>query len=50
MGLRYGDFDAVRHGRAVRIRVSTTHPAMAELFDSLLSPMDMFIDIRGKPS
>jgi intein-encoded DNA endonuclease-like protein len=38
MGLRYGDLDAVRHGRAVRVRVSTTHPAMAELFESLFSP------------
>ena len=38
MGLRYGDLDSVRHGRAVRVRVSTTHPAMAELFESLFSP------------
>lgn len=35
IGLRYGDLNAVRHGRAVRIRVSTTRPAMAELFESL---------------
>ena len=27
----------VKHGRAVRIRVSTTHPAMANLFESLFS-------------
>ena len=38
MGLRYGDLDAVRHGRAIRVRVSTTHPAMADLFESLFSP------------
>jgi hypothetical protein len=38
MGLRYGDLHVVRHGRAVRVRVSTTHPAMAELFESLFSP------------
>ena len=34
MGLRYGDLHAVKHGRAIRVRVSTTHPAMADLFDS----------------
>ncbi len=38
MGLRYGDLHVVRHGRAIRVRVSTTHPAMAELFESLFSP------------
>lgn len=38
MGLRYGDLDAVSHGRATRVRVSTTHPAMADLFESLFSP------------
>ena len=37
MGLRYGDFDVVRHGRAIRVRVSTTHPAMAALFENLFS-------------
>lgn len=37
MGLRYGDLDAVRHGRAIRVRVSTTHPAMSDLFESLFS-------------
>jgi hypothetical protein len=41
MGLRYGDLDAVRHGRAVRVRVSTTHPAMAELFESIFLPYGM---------
>lgn len=38
MGLRYGDLHTVRHGRAVRVRVSTTHPAMAGLFESLFAP------------
>ena len=38
MGLRYGDLHVVKHGRAVRVRVSTTHPAMADLFESLFSP------------
>jgi len=38
MGLRYGDLHVVRHGRAIRVRVSTTHPAMAELFDAMFSP------------
>lgn len=38
VGLRYGDLDAVRHGRAIRVRVSTTHPAMADLFESVFSP------------
>ena len=37
MGIRFGDLNIVRHGRAIRVRVSTTHPAMAELFDSLFS-------------
>jgi hypothetical protein len=38
MGLRYGDLHVVEHGRAIRVRVSTTHPAMANLFESLFSP------------
>ena len=38
IGLRYGDLNVVRHGRAIRARVSTTHPAMAELFENLFSP------------
>jgi hypothetical protein len=37
VGLRYGDFDVVKHGRGVRARVSTTHPSMASLFESLFS-------------
>ena len=38
MGLRYGDLNVVRHGRAIRVRLSTTHPAMAGLFEQLFSP------------
>ena len=38
MGLRYGDLHVVRHGRAIRVRVSTTHPAMADLFEMVFSP------------
>lgn len=37
MGLRYGDLHVVRHGRAIRIRVSSTHPAMADLFEGVFS-------------
>jgi len=37
IGLRIGDLHAVRHGRAVRVRVSTTHPAMIELFSDIFS-------------
>ncbi len=37
MGIRYGDFHVVRHGRAIRVRVSTTHPALADLFESLFA-------------
>lgn len=38
MGLRYGDLHVVKHGRAIRVRVSTTHPAMADLFEGSFSP------------
>jgi len=38
IGLRYGDLHVVRHGRAIRVRVSTTHLAMAELFEAVFSP------------
>ncbi len=34
-GFRVGDLDVVKHGRAVRVRTGTTHPAMAELFQEL---------------
>ena len=34
IGLRYGDLHVMRHGKAIRVRVTTTHPAMAQLFDS----------------
>lgn len=37
IGLRVGDLDAVRHGRAIRARVSTTHPAMMELFNEVFA-------------
>jgi hypothetical protein len=37
IGLRCGDLHVVRHGRAVRVRLSTTHPAMIELFRGLFS-------------
>jgi len=35
-GLSSGDFGVVRHGRAIRAKLGTTHPAMAALFRSLL--------------
>jgi LAGLIDADG DNA endonuclease family protein len=35
-GLTAGDLGAVRHGRAVRAKLSTTHPAMSRLFRDLL--------------
>jgi len=37
LGLRFGDLHVVRHGRGIRVRVSTTHPAMADLFESVFS-------------
>jgi hypothetical protein len=37
IGFRLGDLHVVRHGRAIRVRVSTTHPAMIELFGKLFS-------------
>ncbi|MBI3841075.1 MAG: hypothetical protein HY297_03855, partial [Thaumarchaeota archaeon] len=37
IGLRVGDLNAVRHGRAIRARVSTTHPAMMELFTGIFA-------------
>lgn len=38
MGLRYGDLHVVKHGRAIRARVSTTHQAMADLFEMVFTP------------
>jgi len=35
-GLAAGDFGVVRHGRSVRARLGTTHPAMSTLFKMLL--------------
>jgi hypothetical protein len=37
VGLRYGDLNVVEHGRAIRVRLSTTHPDMAGLFRLLFS-------------
>ena len=34
MGLRYGDISTQKHGRQIRIYVSTTHPAMLQLFNN----------------
>jgi hypothetical protein len=34
-GITRGDFSAGRHGRAVRVRLGTTHPDMADLFRRL---------------
>ncbi|HMD79629.1 MAG TPA: LAGLIDADG family homing endonuclease [Nitrososphaerales archaeon] len=34
-GFVKGDCQVIRHGRAIRVRTSTTHPAMAELFANL---------------
>jgi len=35
VGFTKGDCQVLQHGRAIRIRTSTTHPAMAELFANL---------------
>jgi len=35
MGFARGDLYVTRHGRAVRVKTSTTHPAMAQLFEEL---------------
>lgn len=35
LGFAAGDCQALWHGRAVRVRTSSTHPAMAELFEDL---------------
>jgi intein-encoded DNA endonuclease-like protein len=35
LGIRRGDFYVVRHGRGIRVRISTTRPAMGDLFLSL---------------
>ncbi len=37
VGLAKGDFYVTRHGRAIRVRLSTTHPAMAKLFREIFS-------------
>ena len=38
IGIAKGDYWVTRHGRAIRVRLSTTHPAMAKLFRELLGP------------
>jgi hypothetical protein len=35
LGFAKGDCQTIRHGRAVRVRTSTTHPGMADLFGDL---------------
>ncbi|HEV2137605.1 MAG TPA: LAGLIDADG family homing endonuclease [Nitrososphaerales archaeon] len=35
VGFTKGDCQVTRHGRAIRVRTSTTHPAMADLFSNL---------------
>ena len=35
VGIAVGDYASTRHGRAVRVKTSTTHPAMTKLFRSL---------------
>ncbi len=37
VGLTIGDFYVQRHGKAIRVRVGTTHPKMARLFRDLFS-------------
>lgn len=37
-GFAMGDLNIVQHGRAVRARTTTTHPAMAQLFEQLFAP------------
>ncbi len=38
VGFARGDCQVIRHGRAMRVRTSTTHPAQADLFEELFSP------------
>jgi hypothetical protein len=38
LGFVWGDCSVERHGRAVRVRSGSTHPAFVELFDSLFEP------------
>jgi len=37
VGFAQGDLYSTRHGRSIRVKTSTTHPAMAELFCSLFT-------------
>lgn len=38
LGLTRGDLGVTRHGRAIRVRTSSTHPAMIDLVLSLFAP------------
>ena len=38
IGLRFGDLDVDKHGRAIRVRLSTTHRPMAALFENVFAP------------
>lgn len=38
LGFARGDLNVKRHGRAIRVKTSSTHPAMIDLVTSLLAP------------
>ncbi len=38
LGLARGDLNVKRHGRAIRVRTASTHPAMIDLLTSLMVP------------
>jgi hypothetical protein len=38
LGFARGDLNVVQHGRAIRVRTSSTHPAMIDLVTSLFAP------------
>jgi len=38
LGFARGDLNVSRHGRAIRVKTTSTHPGMVELFLSLFSP------------
>jgi hypothetical protein len=37
-GFAFGDLGVVRHGRAIRVKLGTTHPAMSTLFRNVFEP------------
>jgi hypothetical protein len=41
VGFTKGDCQVTSHGRAIRVRTSTTHPAMADLFAELFNPFGL---------